>query len=1037
MMMHKLLKKSLLLPQVVLLLLLFLFQGTVRAQGTGSTIRGTVTLSRSADDPAGTSVNVKGRIEATATDSKGNFSLRSRLPVTLIISRVGYGTLEVPVVSEEPVTVLLTENNNNMNEVVVVSYGTRQAKDITGAVGTFNAARAKEIPAAEFGQKLQGRVAGVQINMANGRPGQGMDIRIRGAASLSSGYQPLIVVDGQPLSGSNTRSGDMNVVNPDDIETFTVLKDAAAAALYGSRAANGVILITTKQAKAGRTNISLDAYYGWQKVPQKGRPNMMNAREFAAYMKEYHEDKVTYENDTTDLAAEYAHPEQYGTGTNWYDALLRTAPMQSISLNLSSGTEKVSSSSTLSYYNQDGVLLNTNVKRYSFRSNNEYRPGERLKIGINLAPSYQTDHNTRNYTDGNRQILANATAASPLISVRAADGSYNSYVSSPGMLRLNNPVQQLELAKADYGTFRLLGNAYADIGILKNLHFRTTLNTDIAAFEGDIYQGTMFGIGLNAPRIPRPSTEATAAHSSHNYVSWLNENTLTYNLKINEHSLEAMAGYSAQKWRRNYRNIGASNFGSDAIPWINSVNNTITSAATNTEAWSTASVYGRLNYDFKGRYLLTATIRRDGSSRFGENRKYGNFPAISGGWIISDEGFFPENKAVSFLKLRGSYGETGNFNIGNYSQISNVSGTNYIFGGTLTPGYSITTLGNADLTWEISAQTNIGADINFLNNRIVFSYDYYSKRTHDMLYPISLPSQSGYSSVQANVGTFKIWGHEFQVSSRNLTGALEWNTDLNLSFNNNRVLQLPPNTPFVGGGPPYSGYNRSLEEHHIGEFYGYIFDGVYMTQAEFDKQPKHSSSLVGSVRMKDINEDGLIDANDRTLMGNPNPKYIYGITNTLRYKDLDLTIVGYGQGGNQILNVNRADWTNLDGIMNVAKDMQYRWRSEENPGNGQVPRTRSLTTELYRLANSTWVEDGDFFSIKNITLGYTFKQGLIKYVRSARIYASAQQVAVFTKYSGMNPEANATRDDAVGTYGQDLSTFPIPRTFTIGANFNF
>ncbi|MBZ4189505.1 SusC/RagA family TonB-linked outer membrane protein [Niabella beijingensis] len=1033
--MHKLLKKTQLLTYSMPFLLLLFFHGFVKAQGNESSIRGTVTLSRSGDDLTGTSVNVKGKIEATTTDAKGNFTLKARIPVTLIVSRVGYGTLEVPVASNEPVSVLLTEGSNNMNEVVVVSYGTRLAKDITSAVTTFNAAKAKDVPAAEFGQRLQGRVAGVQINMANGRPGQGIDMRIRGAASLSSGYQPLIVVDGQPLSGSNTRSGDMNVVNPDDIETFTVLKDAAAAALYGSRAANGVIIITTKQAKSGRTNISLDTYYGWQKVPQKGRPDMMNAREFATYMKEYYEDKATYESYTDGVPAEYANPDQYGEGTNWYNALLRTAPMQSISVNLSSGTDKVSSSSTLSYFNQDGVLLNTNMKRYAFRSNNEYRPWDGVKIGLNLSPSYQTDHNTRNYTDGNRQILANATAASPLIPVRAADGSYNVGVSSFGMLNLNNPVQQLELAQSDYKTFRLLGNAYADIAILKNLHFKSTINTDISAFEGDLYQGTMYGIGLSAPKLPRSPSSSAASHSSYNYTSWLNENTLTYNLKIKDHSFDAMAGYSGQKWRRNYRSINGSNFAGDVIPWISGA--AVTNGSTNTEAWSTASFFGRLNYDFRGKYLLTGTFRNDGASRFGENKKYGQFPSVSAGWIVSEEGFFPKTGAINFLKLRGSYGRTGNFNIPNYQQVSNVTATNYVFGGTLTPGFSITILGNPDLTWEVSTQTDIGTDINFFDNRIVFSYDYYNKLTTAMLYPISLPYESGYANITANVGKFRIWGHEFQISSRNLTGALEWNTDVNLSLNNNKVVELPPNTPFVGGGATYSGYNRSIVGHHIGEFYGYVFDGVYKTQAEADQQPKHSTSMVGSARMKDVDENGVITADDRTLIGNPSPTYIYGITNTFRYKDFDFAIVGYGQGGNQVLNANRADWTNLDGIMNVASDMKNRWRSESNPGNGLVPRTRSGTTELYRLANSSWVEDGDFFTIKNITLGYTLRPNAIKYIRSARLYVSVQQAFVFTKYSGMNPEANATRDDAVGTYGQDLSTFPIPRTFMIGANFNF
>ncbi|WP_447641387.1 TonB-dependent receptor plug domain-containing protein [Paracnuella aquatica] len=327
-------KPFLQLKQGVFMLLLLSLQIFVQAQDSVPTISGTITLSRSGDDPSGTSINIKGKIEATTTDKQGHFSLSTTLPATLIISRVNYGTQEVTVTNSQPISILLTEGNNNLNEVVVVSYGTRKAKDITSAVSTFNAAQAREIPGAEFGQKIQGRVAGVQINMANGRPGQGIDMRIRGAASLSGGYQPLIVVDGQILSGADSKNGDMSLINPDDIETFTVLKDAAAAALYGSRAANGVILITTKQAKVGRTAVSLNTYYGWQKVPQKGRPNMMNAKEFATYMKGYYEDKITYEQYTGAIPSEYTNPDQYGEGTNWFDAIIRTAPMQNYSLNI-------------------------------------------------------------------------------------------------------------------------------------------------------------------------------------------------------------------------------------------------------------------------------------------------------------------------------------------------------------------------------------------------------------------------------------------------------------------------------------------------------------------------------------------------------------------------------------------------------------------------------------------------------------------------------------------------------------------------------
>jgi TonB-linked SusC/RagA family outer membrane protein len=832
-------------------------------------VSGNVSLGANNTDLSGTTVQVKGRSTAVSTDNKGHYIISVQKPATLVFSRVGFQNIEKTVNNENVVNVTLDVTVNNLDQVLVVSYGTRKQKDITGSVSNVNASAVQDVPAAEFGQKLQGKVAGLQLNQTSGRPGQGMDFRIRGAASLSSGFQPLMVVDGQPLAGVNSRNGDANLLNPDEIESFTVLKDASATALYGSRAANGVIIITTKQGKAGRTNVSLNAYTGWQTVPDKGKPDMMNAHEFATFMKGFYEDKAKYEGYVAGIPADYANPDQYGTGTNWYNALLRTAPMQNYSLNVSSGTDKFSSSTTLTYFDQQGVLLNTGMKRYALRSNNEFRPNDRLKIGLNIAPSYQLDHNTRNNTDGNRQVIGNATTASPLIANKAADGSYNSRVSSYGMIGMNNPVQQLSLLNSNQTTFRLLANLYGEVEIVKNLKFRSSLNTDLGAADYLQYFGSMFGIGLNAAPIPRATTAASANSNSYNYFSWLNENTLNYNIKVKNHNIDLLAGYSSQKWQRDYRTINGSNFPSDAVQLVSGA--LTTTGTNNREAWSLASAFGRVNYDFKGKYLFTATIRQDGSSRFGDNTKYGYFPSVSAGWIISDESFFPKNNAISYLKLRGSYGKTGNFNIGNYSYVSNITGnigavtSNYVYGGTLTPGLSITLLGNKNLTWEASTQTDLGIEMNLIHNRLTFSYDYYSKITDGMLYQNLIPIASGYASVTFNTGKFRMWGHEFQVSSKNLVGAFSWNTDFNISFNDNKVLSLPPNTPFVGGGPTYSGYNRSVIGRHIGEFYGYVFDGIYMTQAEYDKQPKYSTSVVGSTRMKDVDGNGVIDANDRTF----------------------------------------------------------------------------------------------------------------------------------------------------------------------------
>ncbi|MGI8634363.1 MAG: TonB-dependent receptor plug domain-containing protein, partial [Segetibacter sp.] len=380
---------------VLLVFIFTLFAHFVHAQkGATVTVSGTVSLGANTGDITGTTVAVKGKSTAVTTDVNGHYSITIPRSSTLVFSHVGFQSAERIVDNSTAINVTLQVTANNLDQVVVVSYGTRKQREITGSVATVNAAALQDVPASEFGQKLQGKVAGVQINMTNGRPGQGMDFRIRGAASLSSGFQPLIVIDGQPLSGVSSRNGDANLINPDEIETFTVLKDASATALYGSRAANGVILITTKQAKNGRANVSLNAYTGWQSVPQRGRPDLMNAREFATFMKGYYEDKGIY--DTTyhgGVPADYANPDQYGEGTDWYGAMLRTAPMQNYSLNVSTGTEKVSSSTTLTYFDQQGVLLNTGMKRFALRSNNEYRPNDRIKVGLNLAPSYQMDHN--------------------------------------------------------------------------------------------------------------------------------------------------------------------------------------------------------------------------------------------------------------------------------------------------------------------------------------------------------------------------------------------------------------------------------------------------------------------------------------------------------------------------------------------------------------------------------------------------------------------------------------------------------------------
>ncbi|MBN9384504.1 MAG: TonB-dependent receptor [Chitinophagaceae bacterium] len=1016
--------------------LLILLQMTAFAQTV--TVIGKVSLGTISGDLSGTTVQVKGTKGGVTTDADGHFSITVKTGATLVISHIGFKPQEVRASGGDEIRITL-EGAENTLEQVTVSYGKQRKRDITGSVTKVDANSVQDVSATEFSQKLTGKVAGLQLNQTSGMPGQAMTMRIRGAASLGAGNQPLVVVDGQPISSDVTGgTGDLNMIPPDQIESFSVLKDAAATALYGSRAANGVIIITTKTGKIGRTSVSANAYYGWQSVPKRGRPDLMNAREFATFMKGYYEDKAKYETRPGDVPvavpADYTNPDQYGAGTDWYSAVLRTAPIENYSVSVSSGNDKLSSSTTLNYFNQSGVLVNTAIRRFSFRSNNEYRPAKWVKLGLNLAPTYQIDYNTRGGNlgiNGNRQVVSGAQISSPLISPYKADGTFTLRASSAGMIGLPNYLQQQTIMRNNQNNIHMLGNTYIDIEPISGLHAKTAVSGDLLTQDYNAYYGTNYGV-FNSPP-PIPLTSVSAVNISNNSYSWLIENTVDYAHSFGEHNLDVLVGYSTQKWSQNNRSITGVGFANDEVPFISGA--ATTSGTSNNATWTLISQLARVNYDYKKRYYISGTIRRDGSSRFGTFKKYATFPSVSAGWIASDESFFPKSDVVSFLKVKASYGLAGNNNIGNYTAITALSAANYIFNGATNLGEAINVLGNPNLTWETSKQTDVGIELNLLKDRITFSYDYYNKNTSDMLYPYPVPSASGYSFIQGNVGNFRIWGHEFTVSSRNLTGALTWTTDFNISFNDNKVISLVNRTP-IGGTNRYNDYNRTAEGRRIGELYGYVFEGLYMTQADLDKYPKEATSTLGTARMRDVNKDDTINISDETFLGRTSPRYIFGMSNNFTYKNFDLGIVVSGQVGNKLMNTNLQNLHNLDGVFNVTKDMQNRWRSEADPGNGRVPRTLSNTTELYRLTNSTWVFSGDYLSVRNITLGYTLSAAMLRYIKGIRVYASAQNVFMFTRYPGQNPEVNDTKDNQT-TAGTDNGSYPVPRTFLIGANINF
>lgn len=989
---------------------------------SGKKVSGKVTDNKG-EPIAGANVVEKGTTNGTITDMDGKYSLDISGNAVLQISYIGYVAKELPVGNQSVVNAKLLDDMQALDEIVVVSYGTQKKRDLTGAVSKVDADDLTNLPVGQLGQKLQGQVAGVQINQVSGMPGHGIAFRIRGAASINGGNEPLFVVDGLPISTG------LNSINPDEIESFSVLKDAAATSLYGSRAANGVILITTKRGKQGRTEVSLNASYGIQSIKGLKEPDVMNAREFARFQKEYYEDKAKYEGYTGGVPKEYQHPEQYGEGTNWYRELTHSAPVQNYSLNISASKDKFNSAIVLGYFRQDGVLYNTNFERFSLRANNDYQVNDRLKLGLNIAPAIQLAQNQT--IDGQRNLLSAATLASPLLSPYDENGNYVLQLNAPNMFPQPNWRRVLDEKIDRRKTISVLSNVFAELDIWNGIKFKFQAGVDIGSKNYRDFTPSTAGGAFNIA----PPQKATANFNTDFYYNWTVENMLMYTKTFKEHNIDALVGYTAQKYTWEGSNLSGTDFPDDDISWIDAA--ATRNGTSSMQQWSMISFIARANYSYKDRYLLQATYRRDGCSRFGTGNKYASFPSVSAGWIVSDEAFMQLlSHVMNYMKIRASYGLTGNYNIGNYNYLASVSKANYVIGGALAPGKALQSLRNDKLTWEETKQFDFGVDLGFLNDRIYLMYDYYQKRTDGMLYQTDIPAASGFWNIQSNMGDFKTWGHEITVTSRNFVGDFKWTTNLNVSFNRNKILKLGTENAPIGGYDTYGDFNRLEVGYPIGALFGYVFDGVYMTQEEFDTQPKHATSEVGTVRLKDVNDDKVIDADDKTIIGNPTPDAIYGMTNEFSYKNFDLSILLQGQIGGDIMNANYENTENLDGVFNVRKYVADRWRSLENPGNGLVPRTKSGTTEYFRNGHSGQVYDASYLAIKNITLGYTVPFKPNAYLSKLRVYLTAQQVAVFTKYPGLSPEVSQNGMDWRGL-GVDRTAYPVPRTFSIGCNITF
>ncbi len=992
---------------------------------------------------AGVLLIIEGTGNGVITDSNGKYTI-SNVPegAVLKFSHIGMKSQDISINDSTALNVTLTEDIINLDEIVAIGYGTQLKRDVTGSIQSLLFEELSDIPVSTITQKLQGQLSGVQINQTTGRLGLGMQFRVRGQASLTAGNEPLYVVDGFPIAG------DVNNINPSEIENISVLKDASSTALYGSRAANGVILITTKKAQLGKTNIGISAYHGIQQVPLNKRPDMMNGAEFAQFKKESYEDKGL------EVPEIFQNPEEYAEGYNHYDAILRNASIQNYSVTLSANKENFSTTSVFGYLNQDGVVLNSNLNRFSVRINSEYNISEKITAALNVAPTHSVNNTPT--TDGQfwtGGLMNNALIIWPIFPYKNEDGTLPIMIwdEDLGTFPTPNTYRAAKELTNETKTSRIIANTFLEYKPIAGLNLKTSLNYD--------YGNTKFvsiqpSTSISTFAILLPTTSRAIFRNSQ-YNTWLNENILTYKRSTGDHNFDLLAGVTLQKFRSDQLQITVTGFPDDRLATIQSANNidrTDNNTSNDIQEWSMMSYIGRLNYNYKNKYLVSLAIRTDGSSRFGTDNRWGTFPSASFGWILSDEDFMKKAKPISFLKLRMSYGVVGNNNIGNYTQYATVSSGrseyNAIFGSSLGSGSAVTQLPNPGLTWEQTVEYDLGLDISFLNNKFNFVYDFYTRRSKSLLYSVRVAQESGFSSFNGNIGELKFWGHEFQVNTKNMNGELKWDTNFNISFTDNKVEALYGGVDRINDG--FMQPNITKVGEKIGLFYGMIWDGIYDSQEEFDSSPKATLSEVGTIKFRDVGggpdglPDGVIthggDNDDRTIIGDPTPDFTFGFTNSFTYKNFDLSIVMSGAYGNDVANMSEQGLVNLDGVFNIYKEVKDRWRSPENPGAGKYGKTTSGTAYERDWFHSRFISDASFLTIKNVTFGYSIHDpSFLSNIRKLRFYMSVQQLYVFTKYKGLNPEVsmNAFGQSASAlNLGLDYGSYPVPRTISFGFNID-
>jgi TonB-dependent starch-binding outer membrane protein SusC len=972
------------------------------------------------------------RQRGTTTRPDGSFTLAVRdEAAVLVFSYVGYRQQALPIGAQTSFSVSLAQDPRSLEEVVVVGYGTVKRSDLTGAVASVSAEKSRQTVNTSPDQALAGRVAGVQVTQASGQPGGAVSVRIRGGNSLTGGNEPLYVIDGYPVYNDNggasagaTKGPNLNALstlNPSDIETIDVLKDASATAIYGTRGANGVVLITTRRGKIGQSRVEIDSYCGVQRLQKY--INLLNATEFAGLVNEVNVGAGVPPTYTPNQLA------AMGAGTDWQREIFRTAPIQNHQLTISGGDEKTRYALSAGYFNQQGIILNSDFDRMAVRLNLDRTVSQRLRVGTYLSLSRTFANQAITDTDGGALagVVTGALTFPPTIPVYDATGvlTRTSTLSDHG-----SPVALARHVRNQVTTYRTLGHLFAEYELGAGLVLKTTLGTDLLVNKEDFYQPSFVRNG--------PATNGLGIVGTQLVANWLNENTLTYHRSAGKHSLNALAGFTAQQSKSELLRGGAQNFVSDRLGDDDLTGGaTTTPTATRSRGWSLLSYLGRLNYQFDNRFMLTLTGRVDGSSRFGADSKWALFPSMALAWRVANEPFMKGQTVFYDLKLRGSVGVTGNQEIGLYQSLATVGTVTYTFNNALANGYRITRIANPNLRWERTRQYDLGLDASFLNGRLDFTADVYLKQTTDLLYDVPVPHTSGFATSLQNVGSTENRGIELALGGLLLDKPLRWRADVNIASNRNKVTGLGSAVSefFTGGFTDRFKITDPLlvqVGQPIGGFYGYVADGIFRDQAAVDASAQKAAKP-GDRRIRDLNQNGQIDPDDRTYLGWALPKFLGGFSQVITYKGLELSMLGQFSVGNSILNFNRMELETPSGTTNGSKALLDRW-APTSPA-GTLPRADPNRTILL---TDTFVEDGSYLRLKNLSLAYNLPTRLVQkaHLRTAKVYVSGQNLVTLTRYSGYDPEVN--RWGAVNlSIGQDYGGYPIAQTLLGGVAISF